>query len=99
MTMCKEYNHSVKHMKALMVKAERILAYMQMCRKYETQDEKILPIMNSYPMQLSLTDDNDVIPIQMVKIQFFPYFKKKIDTNRIYRIDFVSFFKNFFIKI
>ncbi|PBC25802.1 dynein regulatory complex subunit 2-like [Apis cerana] len=70
MTMCKEYNHSVKHMKALMVKAERILAYIQMCRKYETQDEKILPIINSHPMQLSLTDDNDIIPIQMITKDF-----------------------------
>lgn len=95
MTMCKEYNHSVKHMKALMIKAERILAYMQMCRKYETQDEKILPIMNNHPMQLSLTDDNDIIPIQMVRIQFFLYLKKKIDTNHIYRFDFVLLFKIF----
>lgn len=92
MTMCKEYNHSVKHMKALMVKAERILAYIQMCRKYETQDEKILPIINSHPMQLSLTDDNDIIPIQMVRIQFFKYFLKKIDMSHICRIDLVLFF-------
>ncbi|XP_031364522.1 dynein regulatory complex subunit 2-like isoform X2 [Apis dorsata] len=70
MTMCKEYNHSVKHMKALMVKAEHILAFMQMCRKYETQDEKILPIMNSHPMQLSLTEDNDIIPIQTITKDF-----------------------------
>lgn len=66
MIMSKEYNRTVKYMQGLMTKAERIHAYMQMCRKYETQDEKILPIMDSYPMRLP-TIDNDILPLQMVR--------------------------------
>lgn len=66
MTMSKEYNHSVKYMKDLMIKAERILAYMQMCRKYETQDEKVLPMIDNHPMQLPTTDNN-ILPFQTVR--------------------------------
>lgn len=43
MTMSKVYGSSVNYLNALVVKAERILLYIQICRKYETQDEKILP--------------------------------------------------------
>ncbi|OAD52255.1 Coiled-coil domain-containing protein 65, partial [Eufriesea mexicana] len=69
MIMSKEYNRSVKYMESLMTKAERIHAYMQICRKYETQDEKILPIMDSYPMRLP-TIDNDILPLQMAMKDF-----------------------------
>ncbi|KAK1126538.1 hypothetical protein K0M31_004171 [Melipona bicolor] len=48
-TMSKEYNRGVKHMRGLLIKAERILGYMQICRKYETQDEKILPTIDNHP--------------------------------------------------
>ena len=41
--MSREYANSVKRLKGLTIKAERMLFYMEMCRKYETQDEKILP--------------------------------------------------------
>ena len=43
MIMSREYANSVKRLKGLRIKAERMLLYMEMCRKYETQDEKILP--------------------------------------------------------
>ncbi|XP_076247453.1 dynein regulatory complex subunit 2 [Calliopsis andreniformis] len=43
MIMTKEYNSSVKYLNDSLIKAKRILVYMQICRKYETQDEKILP--------------------------------------------------------
>lgn len=43
MIMSREYANSVKRLKGLTIKAERMLLYMEMCRKYETQDEKILP--------------------------------------------------------
>ncbi|XP_076685859.1 dynein regulatory complex subunit 2 [Andrena cerasifolii] len=43
MIMSREYANSVKRLKGLKIKAERMLLYMEMCRKYETQDEKILP--------------------------------------------------------
>ncbi|XP_043524184.1 dynein regulatory complex subunit 2 [Frieseomelitta varia] len=71
-TMSKEYNRGVKHMRGLLIKAERILGYMQICRKYETQDEKILPMIDNHPMRLSITDDNDVLPLQTVTTQFTP---------------------------
>nr|XP_033330506.1 dynein regulatory complex subunit 2-like [Megalopta genalis] len=41
--MSREYNRSVKRLKALTRKAERVLVYIEICRKYETRDEKILP--------------------------------------------------------
>ncbi|KAF3421889.1 hypothetical protein E2986_03349 [Frieseomelitta varia] len=69
-TMSKEYNRGVKHMRGLLIKAERILGYMQICRKYETQDEKILPMIDNHPMRLSITDDNDVLPLQTVVKDF-----------------------------
>ena len=71
-TMSKEYNRGVKHMRGLLIKAERILGYMQICRKYETQDEKILPMIDNHPVRLSITDDNDVLPLQTVTTQFTP---------------------------
>ena len=47
-------------MRGLLIKAERILGYMQICRKYETQDEKILPIVDNHPtIGLSIADDDD----------------------------------------
>lgn len=70
--MSKEYNCGVKHMRGLLIKAERILGYMQICRKYETQDEKILPMIDNHPTRLSITDDNDVLPLQTVTTQFTP---------------------------
>lgn len=72
MTMSKEYNHSVKYIKNLMIKAERILAYMQMCRKYETQDEKVLPMIDDQPMQLP-TIDNNILPLQTVRSSIYYY--------------------------
>ncbi|XP_076398448.1 dynein regulatory complex subunit 2 isoform X2 [Megachile rotundata] len=46
-TMSKEYDCTVKRFKKLIDKAERVLAYVQICRKYETEDEQILPANNN----------------------------------------------------
>ncbi|CAL7942793.1 unnamed protein product [Xylocopa violacea] len=68
-TMSVEYNRTVKHLNELTIKAERILAYMQMCRKYETQDEKILPTIDNNPVQLSLTE-NQAVSLDIVRTRF-----------------------------
>lgn len=38
-----EYNKTIKHLKDLATKGKRLLALMQICSKYETQREKIIP--------------------------------------------------------
>lgn len=82
--MSKEYNHSVKYIKSLMIKAERILAYMQMCRKYETQDEKVLPMIDDHPMQLPTTDNN-ILPLQtsMKDFQYLINFWRRLNFAQI----------------
>ncbi|XP_060819695.1 dynein regulatory complex subunit 2-like [Bombus pascuorum] len=84
MMMSKEYNHSVKYIKDLMIKAERILAYMQMCRKYETQDEKVLPTIDDHPMQLP-TIDNNILPLQttMNDFQYLTNFWRRLNFAQI----------------
>ncbi|XP_053978819.1 dynein regulatory complex subunit 2-like [Hylaeus volcanicus] len=72
MTMTKEYNISAKHLHSLLAKAERILVCMQTCRKYETQDEKILPPVGSHsPLltQSTVVEDDD-LPFELVKQDF-----------------------------
>lgn len=58
--MSREYNNTAKYLERLTKKAERIFVYMQMCRKHETQDEKILPIVDNHPVQFTLDSDDDL---------------------------------------
>ncbi|CAK9832071.1 Dynein regulatory complex subunit 2 [Anthophora retusa] len=59
MSMSKQYSRSMKHLKGLTMKGERILALVQICRKYETQDEKILPTIVDHPARLPIVETDD----------------------------------------
>lgn len=39
-----EYNKTIHHLNKLVKKLENILIVMQICQKYETENEKIIPI-------------------------------------------------------
>ncbi|KYQ60020.1 Coiled-coil domain-containing protein 65 [Trachymyrmex zeteki] len=41
-----KYNKIIKHLEFLVIKGKRLLTLMQICRKYETQNEKIIPFVN-----------------------------------------------------
>ncbi|XP_011883548.1 PREDICTED: coiled-coil domain-containing protein 65-like [Vollenhovia emeryi] len=38
-----EYNKTIKYLRCLVAKGKRLLTLMQICRKYETQSEKVIP--------------------------------------------------------
>ncbi|CAD1475019.1 unnamed protein product [Heterotrigona itama] len=92
-TMSEEYNRSVKHARRLLIKAERILGYVQICRKYETQDEKIqLPTIDDRPTRSSITDDDDdILPLRTVRYTRYArcyYFSCKTTTRSRAATDF-----------
>ncbi|XP_039308358.1 dynein regulatory complex subunit 2 isoform X2 [Solenopsis invicta] len=41
-----EYDKIIKHLERLVIKSKQLLTLIQICRKYETQDEKIIPFAN-----------------------------------------------------
>ncbi|KYN15166.1 Coiled-coil domain-containing protein 65, partial [Trachymyrmex cornetzi] len=41
-----KYNRMIKHVEFLVIKGKRLLTLMQICRKYEIQNEKIIPFVN-----------------------------------------------------
>ncbi|KZC05030.1 PREDICTED: coiled-coil domain-containing protein 65 [Dufourea novaeangliae] len=67
MTMSSEYNCTAKQLRDLTMKAGRMLTYMQTCRKYETQDEKILPVIVDHHVHATL---DDVLPFDLVTEDF-----------------------------
>jgi len=40
-----KYNRAIKHLEHLVIKGKRLLTLMQICRKYEMQNEKIIPFV------------------------------------------------------
>lgn len=48
-----EYNKIIKHLERLVTKGKRLLTLMQICRKYETQEEKIIPFAYSVEVENS----------------------------------------------
>ncbi|XP_012284536.1 LOW QUALITY PROTEIN: coiled-coil domain-containing protein 65-like, partial [Orussus abietinus] len=50
-----EYKRTTGHLEQLVNKAEQILTMVQMCRKFETLDEKILPFVNPTELEESVT--------------------------------------------
>ncbi|XP_071581331.1 dynein regulatory complex subunit 2 isoform X2 [Temnothorax nylanderi] len=50
-----EYNKTIKHLKRLVVKGKQLLTLMQICRKYETQDEKVIPFAGHMESENSQT--------------------------------------------
>lgn len=60
-----EYNRCIKRLKQLVAKCERILLFLEACRKYETEDEKVLPfIASSIPVEISASKDASFIPVR-----------------------------------
>ncbi|EFN82847.1 Coiled-coil domain-containing protein 65 [Harpegnathos saltator] len=51
-----EYNKTIKHLERLVPKGKRLLTLMQICRKYETEKEKVIPF--DYCMEVK----NSLIP-------------------------------------
>ena len=51
--MAVEYNRATEHLIQLVKKLENILTLMQICRKLETQDEKVVPF--SIPIEVEET--------------------------------------------
>ncbi|XP_033220917.1 dynein regulatory complex subunit 2-like [Belonocnema kinseyi] len=49
-TMAVEYNRTTEHLSKLVKKLEQILRLVQICRKFETEDEKIIP--SSIPIEI-----------------------------------------------
>ncbi|TGZ54764.1 Uncharacterized protein DBV15_10959 [Temnothorax longispinosus] len=50
-----EYNKTIKHLERLVVKGKQLLTLMQICRKYETQDEKVIPFAGHMESENSQT--------------------------------------------
>lgn len=48
-----EYNKTIKHLERLVVKGQRLLTLMQICRKYETQNEKVIPFVSHTELESS----------------------------------------------
>lgn len=48
-----EYNNTVKHLECLVTKGKRLLTLMQICRKYETQEEKVIPFVCCTEVELT----------------------------------------------
>ena len=55
--MAVEYNKTIQYLSKLVKKLENILTLMQICRKYETQEEKIVP----FPIQMEEHDIEEVL--------------------------------------
>ncbi|KOC70801.1 Coiled-coil domain-containing protein 65 [Habropoda laboriosa] len=65
-SMSKEYSRTVENLKGWTMKAQRILALVKISRKYETQDEKILPTIDCHPALQLPTTEIDVPLLEMV---------------------------------
>ncbi|XP_067210933.1 dynein regulatory complex subunit 2-like [Linepithema humile] len=57
-----EYNKTIKHLERLVNKGKRLLTLMQICRKYETQYEKILPFVESAEDSTTSTSHQNATP-------------------------------------
>lgn len=57
-----EYNKTIKHLKDLATKGKRLLALMQICSKYETQREKIIPFPGHTKLENSPPLSDQTIP-------------------------------------
>lgn len=53
-----EYNKTIKHLERLVIKGQRLLTLMQICRKYETQEEKVVPFVYCTKVENSLTSSS-----------------------------------------
>jgi len=40
-----KYNKAIKYLEHLVIKGKRLLTLMQICRKYEMQNEKVIPFV------------------------------------------------------
>ncbi|XP_034190117.2 dynein regulatory complex subunit 2 [Osmia lignaria lignaria] len=60
--MSREYDATLERFNKLINKAERMLTYLQICRRYETQDEKIIQTMSNY-----VIDEIQQTPLPQIK--------------------------------
>lgn len=51
----------IKHLERVVIKGKQLLTLMQICRKYETQDEKIIPFADYTEPESSQTFSSDQI--------------------------------------
>ncbi|GAB1868026.1 Dynein regulatory complex subunit 2 [Camponotus japonicus] len=86
-----EYNKTIKHLKTLATKGKRLLALMQICSKYETQREKVMPFADhteledsstSLSCHISTISDWD-IPCQMKDFQDLTNFWRRLGIAQI----------------
>ncbi|XP_032674915.1 dynein regulatory complex subunit 2-like [Odontomachus brunneus] len=58
-----EYNKAIKHLKRLVTKGQQLLTLMQICRKYETQEEKVIPFVYCTEIENSLTPSSQQVSV------------------------------------
>lgn len=59
-TLSIEYKKTTKHLERLVTKGKRLLALMQICRKYETQDEKVIPFVDRIELKHPITPSSEI---------------------------------------
>ncbi|XP_020293802.1 coiled-coil domain-containing protein 65-like isoform X2 [Pseudomyrmex gracilis] len=59
-TLSIEYNKTMKHLERLVTKGKSLLALMQICRKYETQDEKVIPFVGCKELKHPITPSSEI---------------------------------------
>lgn len=59
-----EYNKTIKYLEDLVTKGKRLLALMQICSKYETQREKVIP----FPEHMELENSSPPLSCQISTI-------------------------------
>lgn len=62
-----EYNKIIKHLEHLVTKGTQLLMLMQICRKYETQREKIIPFAGHTEPENSLTSMHRISALPIIE--------------------------------
>ncbi|XP_012054675.1 PREDICTED: coiled-coil domain-containing protein 65-like [Atta cephalotes] len=79
-----KYNKMIKHLEFLVIKGKRLLTLMQICRKYELQNEKIIPFINH-------TESSQVLsPYQIIALSDWNVSRQIIDFQ-----DMTNFWRQF----
>ncbi|KAG5332170.1 DRC2 protein, partial [Acromyrmex heyeri] len=78
-------NKMIKHLEFLVIKGKRLLTLMQICRKYEIQNEKIIPLVNH-------TESSQMLSYQIIALSDCNVSRQIIDFQ-----DMTNFWRQFSI--
>jgi len=71
-----EYKNTIKYLEYVAKKGKQLLTLMEICHKYESEDKKVIPVIDCMKLEDETSYETSVLPEWNVSLQVNSTFEK-----------------------